>query len=56
MGLVVSLVTQGWCWWYRKYAPGDAVLEELVKVAREARKGLWAAPVQVPPGERWERR
>jgi len=29
MGLVVSLVAQGWCWWYRMYAPGDAVLEGL---------------------------
>ena len=22
-----ELVKQGWCWWYRKYAPGDVVLE-----------------------------
>ena len=29
-----------WCWWYRKYAPEDAVLEELEKSAREERKGL----------------
>lgn len=21
------LVKDGWCWWYRKYAPGDTVLE-----------------------------
>ena len=25
-----ELVKQGWCWWYRKYAPGDTVLEGLV--------------------------
>jgi endonuclease YncB( thermonuclease family) len=23
MNLNQELVTQGWCWWYRKYAPGD---------------------------------
>jgi micrococcal nuclease len=21
-----TLVKEGWCWWYRKYAPGDTVL------------------------------
>jgi hypothetical protein len=35
-----ELVKQGWCWWYRKYAPGNAVLEELEKAAREAKKGV----------------
>ncbi len=44
-----ELVKQGWCWWYRKYAPGDAVLEGLEKEAREAKKGLWADPHPVPP-------
>ena len=33
-----TLVKDGWCWWYRKYAPGDTVLEGLEKDAREARK------------------
>jgi endonuclease YncB( thermonuclease family) len=46
-----SLVKDGWCWWYRKYAPGDTVLEGLEKEAREARKGLWADPQPVPPWE-----
>jgi endonuclease YncB( thermonuclease family) len=50
-----TLVKDGWCWWYRKYAPGDAVLEELEKAAREARIGLWADPQPVPPWE-WRRR
>jgi micrococcal nuclease len=50
-----ELVKHGWCWWYRKYAPGDAVLEELEKDAREGRKGLWADPQPVPPWE-WRRR
>jgi micrococcal nuclease len=43
------LVRDGWCWWYRKYAPGDTMLEGLEKEAREARKGLWADPQPVPP-------
>jgi|SRR5262250_1181910 len=50
-----TLVKDGWCWWYRKYAPGHAVLEGLEKDAREVRKGLWGAPVHVPPWE-WRKR
>jgi endonuclease YncB( thermonuclease family) len=30
-----ELVKQGWCWWYRKYAPGDVELEKLESEARE---------------------
>ena len=48
MNLNQELVKQGWFWWYRKYAPGNTVLEGLEKEAREAKKGLWVAPVQVP--------
>ncbi len=44
-----TLVKDGWCWWYRKYAPGNAVLEGLETEAREARKGLWVDPHPVPP-------
>src|SRR2546428_12721841 len=44
-------ITDGWCWWYRKYAPGDTVLEGLENEAREAKKGLWADPRSVPPWE-----
>jgi len=29
------LVKDGWCWSYRKYAPGDAVLEGLEKYGGE---------------------
>ena len=46
-----ELVKEGWCWWYRKYAPGDSVLEGLEKEARETWKGLWADPQPVPPWE-----
>ena len=28
MNLNQELVKQGWCWRYRKYGPGDTVLEE----------------------------
>jgi len=45
----ITLVKDGWCWWYRKYAPGDRVLEGLEKEAREARKGLWVDPAPIPP-------
>jgi hypothetical protein len=44
-----KLLKDGWCWWYRKYAPGDAVLEGLENEAREGRKGLWADPSPIIP-------
>ncbi len=44
------LVKDGWSWWYRKYAPGETVLEGLERDAREGRKGLWADPQPVLPG------
>ena len=50
-----ELVKDGWCWWYRKYAPGDTVLEGLEHEAREARKGLWADPNPIPPWE-WRKK
>ena len=55
LNLNQELVRQGMCWWYRKYAPGDTVLEGLETEAREARKGLWADPQPVPPWE-WRKR
>jgi micrococcal nuclease len=50
-----ELVREGACWWYRKYAPKDTVLEGLEKYAREERKGLWINPQPVPPWE-WRKR
>ena len=44
-----ELVKQGWWWWYRKYAPGDTVLEGLEKDARIAKKGLWVDPTPIAP-------
>jgi micrococcal nuclease len=55
MNLNHELVKQGWCWWYRKYAPGDTVLEGLETEARDAKQGLWADPQPVPPWE-WRKR
>ena len=46
-----TLVKEGWCLWYRKYAPGDTVLEGREKEAREAKKGLSADPQPAPPWE-----
>jgi micrococcal nuclease len=50
-----TLVQDGWCWWYRAYAPGDTVLEGLEKDAREAKQGLWVDPAPIPPWEWWKR-
>src|SRR5262249_1719313 len=47
-----ELVKQGWCWWYRKYAPGNVVLEELERRARGAGLGLWAESASIPEGGR----
>lgn len=55
MNLNQELIKQGWCWWYRKYAPEDVVLKELEKEVRKAEKGLWADPQPVPPWE-WRKR
>ena len=51
MSLNQELVKEGRCWWYRKYAPGDMVLQVLEMEAREGRKGLWVDPRPVPPWE-----
>ena len=44
-----TLVKDGWCWWYRKYAPLNTELEKLEKDARDAKKGLWVDPSPIPP-------
>ncbi len=50
-----TLGKEGWCWWYRKYAPDDGMLERLETAAREARRGLLVDPNPIPPWE-WRRR
>jgi micrococcal nuclease len=44
-----ELVRQGWCWWYRKYAPDYAILQALEAEARQAKIGLWVDANPVPP-------
>jgi micrococcal nuclease len=44
-----KLVKDGWCGWYRKYAPENGELERLEAEARQARKGLWVDPAPIPP-------
>ena len=50
-----ELVKQGWCWWYRKYAPLNTEMEQLEKSASETKNDLWADPQPVPPWE-WRKR
>jgi len=44
-----EMVNAGYAWWFRRYAPNDAVLERLEAEARGAKQGLWADPYAVPP-------
>lgn len=46
-----TLVKDGWCWWYRKYAPNDTTFEQLEREAIEAGRGLWVDPEPLPPWE-----
>lgn len=50
-----ELVREGFCWWYRKYAPEDTALERLETEARKATRGLWADPDSMPPWE-WRKK
>lgn len=56
----LAIVTQGWAWWYRKYATEQSaedqkLYEAAENDARSARRGLWADPEPVPPWE-WRRK
>jgi micrococcal nuclease len=44
-----ELVKEGWCWWFSKYVPKNAVLKQLEQEAKDAKKGLWADAKPVPP-------
>lgn len=50
-----TLIKEGWCWWYRKYAPADKELARLEGEARDTNRGLWAAPHPVPPWD-WRKK
>lgn len=45
------LVKEGWCWWYRRYAPANEQLERLEAEARIGKKGLWEDPDAESPWE-----
>lgn len=44
-----ELVREGLAWWYRKYAPDNAVLEKLEAEAREAKNHLRGDKNPIPP-------
>ncbi|MEX5218411.1 MAG: thermonuclease family protein [Nitrospira sp.] len=44
-----ELVKQGWCWWFRKYAPNDETLKLLEEEATKKKLGLWIEPNPVTP-------
>jgi micrococcal nuclease len=46
-----ELVSAGFAWWYRQYAPDDKLLELLEKTAKFYERGLWADPKPNPPWE-----
>ena len=50
-----TLVKNGWCWWYRQYAPRNTELARLEKHARETKKGLWEGQTPIPPWQ-WRKR
>jgi len=50
-----TLVKNGWCWWYRKYAPRNTELARLEQNARETKKGLWVGQTHIPPWQ-WRKR
>jgi hypothetical protein len=51
MNLYQELFKQGWCWWYRRFAPGGYAAGSVRDGARAAKNGLWADPHPVPPSE-----
>lgn len=53
--LNAALVTAGWAWWYRAYAPAARVLRDGEADARAAARGLWRRSNPVAPWD-WRRR
>ena len=52
LGLV--LVSEGLCWWYKKYAKNNLVLSVAESNARKKRIGIWSLEEPLPPWE-WRR-
>jgi hypothetical protein len=55
INVIGTLIKDGWYWWYRKYAPGGAILERIEERSARAKKGLWADLLPVPQWE-WRKR
>ncbi|TLY23797.1 MAG: hypothetical protein E6K66_06555 [Nitrospirae bacterium] len=53
--VIHMLVKNGWCWWYRKYAPRNTELARLEQTARGTKQGLWVSPTHIPPWQ-WRKR
>ena len=56
----LALVREGMCWWYRKYADEQTLVDRVLygdaeEGAKTERRGLWSDPDPVPPWE-WRRR
>jgi endonuclease YncB( thermonuclease family) len=52
----LTLVRDGLCWWYRKYADEQSAVDRVLyedaeRQARRKRLGLWSDPNPVPPWE-----
>jgi endonuclease YncB( thermonuclease family) len=50
----LSLVREGYAWWYRRFAPHDHQLQKAEEEARNKGVGLWALPNPVAPWD-WRR-
>lgn len=44
-----ELVSRGFAWWYRQYAPGVKLFEDAEKYAKKAKLGLWSQPSPQAP-------
>lgn len=50
----VTMVANGYAWWYQHFAPYEIKLAAAEQQARDKRLGLWADPHPVPPWD-WRR-
>jgi endonuclease YncB( thermonuclease family) len=46
-----EMVTEGFAWWYQKYAPHNREMERSEREARKERRGLWRDEEPEPPWE-----
>lgn len=46
-----EIVSAGFAWWYRQYAPHNLTLQNAETSARTAKRGLWIDPHAIAPWE-----